>query len=149
MSTTLFNAREYDPRKDRRRRCIVWTVIAALIILGGVAYIFRFWPEERRVDQFFTAIEHNDYKKAYGLWQSDPAWEQHPAKYKSYPFGEFCRDWGPSGEWGIIHSHHVDGAATPKGGSTGVVVLVTINERVEPARLWVEKKDKTLTFSPF
>ena len=38
--------------------------------------------------------------------------------------------------------------ANPKGGS-GVIVVVTINERKEPARLWVEKRDKSLTFSPY
>jgi len=36
----------------------------------------------------------------------------------------------------------------PKKGS-GVIVQVTVNRRADKARIWVEKKDKTLTFSPY
>jgi hypothetical protein len=27
--------------------------------------------------------------------------------------------------------------------------VVTVNDRADKARIWVEKKDKTLTFSPY
>ena len=69
-----------------------------------------------------------------------------------------AEDWGPGGEWGLVKSYHVDGSAVPKGGngtkfdvaSSGVVVVVTVNERVgQKAHVWVEKSDKTLGFSPF
>jgi hypothetical protein len=138
MATTIFTAKEYDPQKQRRRRQIILAVVSIAVIVFGLFYIFRYWPYEHRVDQFFSALESKDYKQAYAIWQNDSGWEQ-----------EFYRDWGPAGEWGMITSHKVEGAATPKGGSSGVVVVVTINQRVEPARLWVEKKDRTLTWSPY
>ena len=87
----------------------------------------------------------------------DPDWKQHPDRYARYTYNDFIKDWGPSGEWGIIKSHHVDGAAVPSGYSgspfataSGVVVVVTVNDRVaDKAHIWVQKDDKTLGFSPY
>ena len=126
---------------------VIAAVAAAAIVAGVLGYLFRNWPEERVVDHFFTALVNKDFEKAYGIWLHDPDWKQHPQN-PNYSFRDFCNDWGQGWEWGIIKSFHVDGSASPKKGS-GVVVVVTINERKEPARIWVEKKDKTLTFSPF
>ncbi|MFB3814281.1 MAG: hypothetical protein ACE14L_09220 [Terriglobales bacterium] len=148
MSTTIFTARQYNPEKERRKRQIIVAVVCAVIIVAALLYTFRNWTYERRVDQFFSAIQQQDYKKAYGIWMNDPAWEQHPQKYTQYPFDDFYRDWGPGGEWGLVKTYKVVGSARPKGGS-GVIVVVRVNDRVEQARLWVEKKDKTLTWSPY
>ncbi len=65
--------------------------------------------------------------------------------------------WGPGGEWGLIKSHKLDGAAVPHGYSgsrfavsSGVVVVVTVNDRIaDKAHIWVQKEDKTLGFSPY
>ncbi len=146
MSTTIFTAGEYNPEKERRRRHRIIAIVSILVILAALAYNFRNWPYEHRVSNFFTLLQNQDFKGAYALWQNDPAWEQHPQKYPNYPFADFYRDWGPGGEWGVISSHDMVGSAA-KG--SGVIVAVRINGRVEPARLWVEKKDKTLTFSPY
>ncbi len=148
MSTTIFTAKEYNPEKEHRRRQLYIAIICIVVIVAGLFYIFRNWPYEHRVDQFFTALEQKNYKQAYAIWMNDPNWEQHPDKYPNYPFSDFYRDWGPGGEWGIIKSFHVKGSARPKGDS-GVIVVVSINDRVEQARMWVEKKDKTLTWSPY
>ena len=147
MSTTVFTAPSYDPRRERRNRVIIAVIVVAAIVVGILAYLYRNWPEERVAGQFFTALVNKDFEKAYGIWLHDPVWKQHPQN-PNYSFREFYNDWGPGGEWGIIKSFHVEGSASPKQGS-GVVVVVTINERKEPARIWVEKKDKTLTFSPY
>jgi hypothetical protein len=148
MASTLFEAPQYDPRRERRRKQLVALAILVIIALAFLAYLYRNWPEERVVDKFFSALEQQDYEKAYGIWFHDPNWKQHPDRYSNYPYQEFRVDWGPGGEWGIIKSHKIEGAANPKGGS-GVVVVVRVNERAEPARIWVEKSDKTLTFSPY
>jgi hypothetical protein len=45
----------------------------------------------------------------------------------------------------------VDGSVVPRSRHTdasGVIVKVTINDRAEPACLWVEKKTKVISFSP-
>jgi hypothetical protein len=148
VSSTIFTAPQYDPQRERRRRTILAAVIVAIIVVGVLAYLYRNWPEERVVDHFFSALVQKDFEKAYDIWVHDPSWKQHPQNYPNYSFREFYNDWGPGGEWGIIKSYRIEGSATPKQGS-GVVVVVTVNERKEPARIWVEKKDKTLTFSPY
>lgn len=149
MATTILTAPPYDPKRERRKKLIIIGIIVAVVVVGALAYTFRYWPEERVVSKFFTALEQQDFKQAYGIWMNDAGWQEHPQKYPDYPFNEFMRDWGLGGEWGVIRSFHIDGSAHPKGGS-GVVVVVTVNNRVaDKARIWVEKKDKTLTFSPF
>ncbi len=149
MSTTIFDAKPYDPARDRRKRLIIAGTITAVLVIAFFAWWFRYWPEEHRVDLFFDALQQKNYEQAYGIWVNDPNWKQHQEKYTKYPFGEFYIDWGPGGEWGLINSHKVDGSATPKGYSTGVVVVVTVNDRAEKARIWVEKSDKTFSFSPY
>jgi hypothetical protein len=148
MATTLFEAPQYDPRRDRRKKVLVALAALVVVILGLLAFLYRNWPEERVAKNFFSALESHDYEKAYGLWMADPNWKQHPEKYAKYPFKEFYLDWGPGGEWGEIKQFEIVGSANPKNGS-GVVVVVKVNGRAEDARLWVEKSDKSLTFSPY
>jgi hypothetical protein len=155
---TLFESKPYDSvaARKRRNRIIAIMVIAAVCVILG--WNFRHYPEERRVDKFFAALQQKNYEQAYAIWNNDPDWKQHPNKYSNYPFSNFMQDWGPSGEWGVINSYHVDGSAVPKGGngtkfdvsSSGVVVVVTVNQRVaDKAHIWVEYSDKTLGFSPY
>jgi hypothetical protein len=148
---TIFEAPEYDVRKARRRKIIISVLVVVVLVLGTVAFIYRNWPEEHRVSKFFTALVNKDFKTAYGIWIADPDWEK-KAPLARYPFADFYRDWGPSGEWGPIRSFKIDGSSRPSDRNTssnGVVVVVTINERKEPATIFVDKSDHTLSFSPF
>jgi hypothetical protein len=144
----LLDAPTYNPAKERRRRVKILVILAVAIALAFVIYLNRYWPEEHVVDKFFNALEKKDYKAAYSIWMHDPGWEQHPDKYTRYTYDEFYKDWGPGGEWGIIQTHKIDGSVSPKDGS-GVVVVAQVNERSERARIWVEKSDKSLSFSPY
>jgi len=146
---TLLDAQQYDPARERRRRLKIGGAVTLVLVLAGVAWINRNWMEERAVDHFFTALEQKNYEAAYGIWMHDPNWQQHTDRYKQYPFNDFYRDWGPGGEWGLIKSHKVYGSINPSGGSSGVIVDVIVNERTEHARIWVQKSDKTLSFSPY
>src|SRR5271165_1198496 len=143
---TLLDAPTYDPAKLRRRKIKIATAIVAVIVLAALAWMYRNWPEERAVDRFFTALQHNDYETAYGIYFNDPAWLQHRQKYSQYTYADFYRDWGPGGEWGLVKSHRIYGSANTKGPfSGGVVVEVIVNERTEHARMFVQKSDKTIT----
>ena len=146
---TLLDAKEYDPQKERKRRARIISAIVALLVLGFLGWWFRYWPEERVADRFFDALQRQNYETAYGIWMNDPQWKQHPERYPKYPYNEFYRDWGPGGEWGLIKSHKVYAVGAPPGGGSGVVVDVTVNDRAERARVWVEKSDKTMSFSPY
>ncbi len=154
---TLFEAQPYDVARARRKRLRIIAAISAVIVIGIVWYSLRLWPQEHLVDQFFDALQQQNFEKAYGIWMHDPDWKQHADKYSKYPYTDFLKDWGPGGEWGIIKSHHIDGAAVPHGYSgspfataSGVVVVVTVNERVsDKAHIWVQNDDKTLGFSPY
>jgi len=146
---TLMDAQEYDPVRERRRKLRIWTAVSLVIVIAFLAWMFRFWPEERIVDHFFAALQQQQFEKAYGIWFHDPDWKQHQQQYAQYPYNEFYRDWGPGGEYGPIKSYRIYASGTPKGGGSGVIVEVIVNERFEHARIWVEKNNKTLTFSPY
>ena len=145
---TLLDAKEYDPGKDKKKRTRIIVAIGLVLIVLVVGWWFRYWPEERIVGRFFDDLQKQDYKTAYGIWMHDPAWQQHPERYPKYPFGDFYRDWGPGGDWGIIKTQSVFGASTCPGGGSGVVVDVVVNDRAEHAQVWVEKSDHTLSYPP-
>jgi hypothetical protein len=154
---TLFEAKPYDPAPARKRRKIIIAILLLLVVVAIGWWRLRFWPQEHLVDRFFDALQQQNYEQAYGIWMHDPAWKLQPAKYARYPYNDFIKDWGPGGEWGIIKTHHIDGAAVPSGysgspfaTSSGVVVVVTVNDRVaDKAHVWVQKADDTLGFSPY
>ena len=149
----LMDAKEYDPRPAQRRLRIVGLVVVVAILAFAAWWFFRYWPEEQVINHFFAALEQKNFDKAYGIYYADPDWKQHPQKYNQYPLAQFVLDWGPSGDYGPITSHHIDCATEPPKkdfqSSSGVIVVVTINRRNESTSLWVEKKSKTITTSPF
>jgi hypothetical protein len=149
MATSILNAAPYDPKRDRRKKLIITAIVAVLLISAALVYQFRYWPQEHVVSKFFHALEAKDYATAYGIWLADPNWKQHPQAHARYTFGEFYLDWGPGGEYGQINSYHIDASGAPRSGGSGIVVQVTVNERTKKAFIWVEKSDKSLTYSPF
>jgi hypothetical protein len=154
---TLLDAQEIDPGKARKRKqriifsiglVVILLAIGLLGFLLGHGWWFSYWPEEHVAAKFFDALQAKDYNSAYGIWMLDPDWQHHPERHSKYSFGDFYRDWGPGGEWGLIKTQKVFGASTCPGGGTGVVVDVLVNERAEHAQVWVEKSDKTMSFPP-
>ncbi len=142
---TLLDAKQYDFSRDRRRRNRIIIITVVLIVIAWAAFHYRNYPERRVVSKFFAALQKQDYGAAYGIWFHDPDWKQHPEKYSAYPFNEFRTDWGPGGEWGVIKDYSVDCSLSP---GSGVIVQVTVNGRGEHPNVWVEKSNKTLSFSP-
>jgi hypothetical protein len=144
---TLMDAPHYDPTKSVKRRNILIAVIVCCAVLGVFAWYFWDWPQEHRVNQFFEALEAKDLPKAFGIWNHDPDWQQHPSKYSGYPYGRFEVDWGHGSDWGDIKTHKILMAKTV---GSGVVVGVQVNgDKEAPVFLWVQRSDKTLGFSPF
>jgi hypothetical protein len=145
---TLLDAKSYNPEKERKRRRLVISLIVILAVVFFLVWWFRYSPEEHLAGRFFDALQKQDYKQAYAIWMHDPDWQQHTERYSKYPFGDFYRDWGPGGEWGLIKTFKVFGASRCPGGGSGVVVDVVVNNRTEHAQVWVEKSDNTLSYPP-
>ncbi len=146
---SLLNAPAYDPRRARRKKELLAAGLLSLVLMGLLTYRFWHWREERTVDQFFSHLEQKDYEGAYGIWMADAGWKQHPQKYERYSYGDFYNDWGPGSEWGLIKSHKLEATVRPPQGGSGVIIVVTINQRAQKSYLWVEKRDLSLTFSPY
>ena len=148
----LMDAKEYDPRPAKRRNRIIATAVVIVVAVAAYLYLTRYNSEIRVINNFFHALEQKDFDTAYGIYQGDPDWKQHPQKYVNYTVNQFTLDWGPSGEYGPITSHRVDCALAPPKkdfvSPSGVVVVVTINNRAEPRSMWVETKTHSVTDSP-
>ena len=142
------DAKEFDEAAARRKKIRILTIIGVLLVVGILAWRFRFWPEDRLVDKFFASLQRQDYETAYSLYMADPAWKQHPEQHALYPYNEFYRDWGPGGEWGLVKKYRLYATGEcPKGGS-GVIVEVVVNDRSEHEQIYVQKKEKTFSPSP-
>lgn len=151
------DAKEYDPQPARRRWSAVWLGIFALVVFA----VLWFWPSGRfRYRQqwkiagsFFSAIERRDFDAAYGLYNADPGWKQHADKYRQYTFEQFKRDWSESPDLGTINSHRVMCVAEPPrkdfSAASGVAVVVEVNQRPDPAILWIENKSGVITTAPW
>jgi hypothetical protein len=148
----LLDAKEYDPRPAQRRWRLVIIGVVAALALFLVWWFFRFYPEEQTINRFFQAIERKDFDTAYGIYFADANWKQHPQKYDQYPLPQFMLDWGPQSEYGVITSHKIDCATEPPTKAyrspTGVIVVVTINNRSQATSMWVEKNSKSVSLSP-
>ncbi|HEX2328122.1 MAG TPA: hypothetical protein VHN74_05330 [Candidatus Angelobacter sp.] len=153
---SLMDAKEYDPRPAQRRKRLIGTGVLVIVIF----LIFWFWPDGRfrywrawhRADTFLIALQNKDFDKAYGIYNGDPDWKQHPQKYDRYSQSQFILDWGPSSEFGPITHHSIDCATEPpkKGFAipSGVIVVATINRRAKSTSLWVEKRSGSVSESP-
>ncbi|WP_158944607.1 hypothetical protein [Granulicella sp. S190] len=153
---TLLNAPEFDSRREARNRYLLIGsgVLVALLIVTGVGgfllghgWFFSNLPAEHRVGSFFSALEAQDYEKAFAIYTNDREWKQHPERHVDYPLKRFTEDWttaSPIGE--PIHSHHIDISKTDGTGAfgSGIIVAVRVNGN-HKMFMWYERKDGTLT----
>src|SRR5665213_2063527 len=136
---TLIDAPPYDPRRDNLKRNIligtgVFIVLAIVLGMGGYilghGWFFSNRPAEHKVDHFLSALEAKDYAKAYGIYNNDANWQQHPDKYSGYPLQRFTEDWTTeSPVKGPITSHHVVLSKTDGTGpfGSGIIVAARLN----------------------
>ena len=154
---SLMDAPAYDTRSAQRTKAVLIglaSLIVLLLVLTLLGYIlghgwlFSNLPAEHKVNQFYTALQDKDYARAYGIYENDPAWQQHPDKYSSYPLSRFTEDWTTySPAKGPIVSHHVDVSRTDGSGTfgTGVIVAATLNG-TKGIDVYVSRTDGTITY---
>lgn len=152
----LLDAPAFNESKAKMKRnlfigAIVLVFVLILLTLGGYiaghGWFFTNLPAEHRVNTFFNALQAKDYNKAFGIWNADPDWQQHPDKYKDYTIKRFTEDWtteSPIKE--PITEHHVDISRTDgEGDSSGTIVAVRI-PKCKTLFMWVLKKDGSMTW---
>jgi hypothetical protein len=150
---TLMDAPKFDEAGARRNKglaiaALVAALVLALLVAGwflGMPHSLWNYPAEHRVNAFFSAVESGDLAKAYGVWNNDANWQQHPQQYPNYTYGQFQVDWGSSSEWGPISSHKI---VISKRTGSGTVVGLAVNGRKTLTFLWVEGKTHQIGFSP-
>ena len=127
-----------EERRSKIIKAVAITAVSVLIVGSVLFFIFHNYRQEQQVKQFFRLLEEQNYKSAYAMWvrtESDR---------KGYPLESFMRDWGPHGE-----HKNVAGYRIAKSRSCGSGVILTVDfgqEKLE--RLWVQRDDLTIGFSP-
>jgi len=129
-----------DARREKLQKRSLLTLLTVLVV-GGVLYLwFKNYTEESRVNQFLAQLERGDYPAAYTFWGC-----RVESPCPNYDYQNFLEDWGPKSPLGKLRSHRL-GRSREKG--SGVEIPLVLNDQPE-VRLWVEKKDGVLGFSPF
>ncbi len=132
---------QYGAGEERRIRIIKTLVISVvtLAILGGIAFfVFHNYRQERQVKRFMELLEAHDYKGAYSLWvrtESDR---------RGYPLDKFMEDWGPQSPHANVSNYRIS-----KSRSCGSGVILTVDfGPSQQEKLWVQRNDLTIGFSP-
>ncbi len=142
---TLLDAPVYNVRRARTIRNSIVGALVSVVLLAILAWVFWNWPEQHRLNHFLATVESGNLSAAYGEWNHDPDWSQHPDRYKGYTFADFSKDWGPGSDYGQIKSHKIE---ITKAVGNGVVMGVDINGGKTPLFLRVDHKTKQIGFSP-
>ncbi len=133
----------YGEGEEKREKVIKRTLFTILVlaVVGGVLFFyFKNYSQERRVKTFLEDLARKDYKAAYALWgctESSPC--------SAYPFDNFLQDWGPGSPRAKMDSYRI---TRSRSCGSGVILTVEFGNEQEE-RLWVEKKNNVISFSPY
>jgi hypothetical protein len=132
---------QYGAGEERREKIIKIGLLSlvTLLVLGGILlFVFHNYAQERQVRIFFERLQAHDYQGAYQLWVRTPE-DRH-----DYPFQSFLRDWGPQGEQPNVDNFRI---ARSRSCGSGVILTVDFGKNQEE-KLWVQRNDLTIGFSP-
>jgi len=142
-----------EQRERRIRRLLVIGLVVA-IVLG--LYLLTFhtpileryirvvqklknYQEEKQVQLCLDLLAKADYKGAYALWGCTDA-----KPCRDYTFQNFMEDWGPKAPATSAALFHIT-----RSRACGSGVILTIDSVNKEEKLWVEKEDMTIGFSPY
>ena len=137
MSSYLETYGAGDERREKIIKIVVFSLLAVILIGGPLTFMFYDYRQESQVKKFFNYLESHDYQAAYAMWgctQSQPC--------KGYPMSSFLEDWGPQKG---IHSARI---TRSRSCGSGVILTVDVNQNRQE-KLWVQRDDLTIGFSPF
>lgn len=130
----------YGAGEERREKIVkkCLKILGILIIVGApLMYFFHNYRQESQVKRFFSLLAAKDYKDAYTLWGCS---EKTPCQ--GYAMNAFMDDWGPS-------KGDPSQARIAKSRSCGSGVIMTVEFGREEEKLWVQRDNLMLGFSPF
>jgi hypothetical protein len=138
MAGYLDHYGEGEERREKIFKYAVLTLAAVLILGGGLSFWFWNYPQERQANRFFELLAAKDYNGAYALWGCTDA---NPCP--DYPLARFMEDWGPGPRdpktFRVLRSR-----------SCGSGVILTVDTGVpEQEKLWIQREDLTMGFSPY
>ena len=112
-------------------------VLFALGAVVTVLLLYRYGNirEEWLVKSFLEELKAGEYQKAYQTW----------GPTSGYSYQDFMADWGGNGYYGKIREFKITRSKTE---GTGVIVEVGFSHLKYPIYLWVERRSRTLGFSP-
>jgi hypothetical protein len=128
-----------DERRSKIIKTIVISLLAVIVVGGTLTFIFYNYRQEQQVKRFFELVAARDYQPAYAMWVRTEQ-DRH-----GYSFDSFMQDWGPQGEHGDVTSYHI---AKSRSCGSGVILTVDFGKSPE-AKLWVQRSDLTIGFSPY
>ena len=131
---------QYGAGDERREKLFKWLVLSllAVVLIGGpLIFIFHNYRQESEVKRFFRLLEAHDYKNAYAMWGCTDA-----KPCPGYNMQSFLEDWGPQRDVRNMRITRIR--------SCGSGVILTVNlDQNRQERLWVQRDDLTIGFSPF
>ena len=146
----LLDASE-EPKSRLRRYALSGIALVVLLSLGIWFFFLRFLSEKRTIHHFMDAVTAGNFQQGYQIWKSQG----------SYTYQDFLSDWGSRGYYGPVQSYHIESAVQPPNGASGVIVVVEISpvrpfpsnndpqsRRNKEVRLWVERRDQSISFPP-
>jgi len=87
---TLLDAPAFDSRRANTIRTL--SIVGVVVVVVGIIarcwgilqmpWWFWHWPSDHKINQFMGSVESGDLNKAYGEWNHDANWQQHPAQYQ-------------------------------------------------------------------
>jgi hypothetical protein len=132
----------YGAGEERREKVVkigLLAVLLAAILAGVLFYVFHNFRQERQAKRFFQLLAAQQFKEAYALWGCT---ESHPCQ--EYPFTEFMKDWGPQSGRGAVRDWRIT-----RSRSCGSGVILTVDGDHQQEKLWVQRRDLTIGFSPW
>ncbi len=127
-----------DEKRIRIIKTLVITAVALIVVGGALMFIFHDYRQEQQVKRFFALLEAHNYQSAYSMWvRSD-------SDRRGYPFDSFMQDWGPQSTHRDVTDYKI---ARSRSCGSGVILTVDFGKS-QQEKLWVQRDDLTIGFSP-
>ena len=141
MAGYLANYGVGDEQREKNIRRLIIIAIVAVAAAGVLFFFLKNFRQEQQARKFFQLLEKHDYAGAYALWGCTEA-----KPCRDYPFKNFIDDWGPQSQRVEIGPYRIKKSRSC---GSGVILTVEFGKKQQEEKLWVERDDLTIGFSPW